>query len=100
MVSQDQMNIDTMKNKKEKIAIVLLAVSTISALVIVVKVTGFFVTSASAEDAVKQAIEQGKPDAKHLTAQLGRFKQVQERWGRMSDEQRRQTLENAKREMH
>lgn len=72
------MKTDYLKEKKGLVATVLLAVSVISALLIVVKVTGFFVTSARAEGAVKQAIEQGRPDAKNLTAQLDRFKQVAE----------------------
>jgi len=70
------MTIDYLKEKRELVATVLLAVSVIAGLLIVVKVTGFFVTSARAEGTVKQAIEQGKPDTKNLTAQLDRFKQV------------------------
>jgi hypothetical protein len=70
------MKIDYLKEKKELVATVLLAVSVIAVLLTVAKVTGFFVTSARAEGAVKQAIEQSKPDAKHLTAQIDRSKQV------------------------
>jgi len=51
------MKTDFLKEKKELAASALLAVSVISALLIVVRVTGFFVTSAKAEGAVKQAIE-------------------------------------------
>ncbi len=65
-----------LKEKKGLVAAVLVTVSVISAVLIGIKVTGFFVTSASAEGAVKQAIEQGKPDAKNVTTQLGRCQQV------------------------
>jgi hypothetical protein len=67
---------DYLKEKKEWVATVLVVVSVISAVLIGIKVTDFFVTSAKAEGAVKQAIEQGKPDAENVAAQLGRCKQV------------------------
>jgi len=70
------MKIDYLKEKRELVATVLLSVSVISVLLIVVEVTGFFVTSARAEGAVKQAIEQSRPDAKNLTAQIDRSKKV------------------------
>lgn len=70
------MRIDYLKDKRELVATVLLAVAVISVLLIAVKVTGFFVTTAGAEDAVKQAIAQSKPDAKHLTAQIDRSKKA------------------------
>lgn len=68
------MKLDDLKKKKELVAITLLAVSAISAILIVVKVTGLFGTSARAEETVRQAIDHSKPDAKNLTAQLDRFK--------------------------
>ena len=70
------MKLDYLKEKKELVGTILLAVSVLSAVLIVVKVTGFFVISANAENAVKQAIEQGKPDAKNVTTQLGTSRKV------------------------
>jgi len=67
---------DYLKEKKELVATALLAVAVVSAVLIMVKITSFFVASANAEGAVKQAIEQGKPDAKNVTAQLGKSKTV------------------------
>ena len=70
------MKLDYLKEKKELVATALLAVAVVSAVLIMAKITSSFVASAKAEDAVKQAIEQGKPDAKNVTAQLGEFKKV------------------------
>lgn len=67
---------DNVKEKKELIATALLAISVVPAVLIAFKVRGFFVTSARAENAVKQAIEQGKPDDKNVTAQLDGVKKV------------------------
>jgi len=67
---------DYLKEKRELVATALLAVAAVSAVLIVVKITTFFVASAHAEGAIKQAIEQGKPDAKNVTTQLGKSRKV------------------------
>jgi len=68
------MKLNELKEKKELVAIAMFVVSLMSVILIIVKVTGFFGTSARAEETVRQAIDQSKPDAKNLTAQLGKFK--------------------------
>ena len=70
------MNLDTLKEKKELILTALLMISVLSAGLILIKVTGFFVTSAQAETAVKDAIKHGEPDSKNMTAQLDKSKKV------------------------
>jgi len=56
------MKLDYLKEKKELIPVVLLAFSALLAVLALIKVTGFFVTSARAENIVKKAIEQNKTD--------------------------------------
>jgi hypothetical protein len=68
------MRLDDLKEKKELMTIALLSVSVVSAVLIVVKVTGSLGASAKAEEMVRQAIDCSEPDAKNLTAQLGKFK--------------------------
>ena len=70
------MKLDNLKEKKELVATAMLVVAVVSAVLITVRVRGFFVTSANAQNAVEQTIDQNKPDAKNLTAQLGKFKKV------------------------
>lgn len=70
------MNLDTLKEKKELVSSVLLLVALLSAVLILVKVTGFFVTSARAGSAVKDAIQHSQPDAKNLNAQLDKSKEL------------------------
>lgn len=70
------MKLDYLKEKKELVATVLLATSVLSVVLIVIKITGFFLASARAENAVNQAIQQSKPDDKNVTAQLDKFKKV------------------------
>ena len=70
------MKLDYLKEKKELVATALFAVSALSVVLIVLKVTGFFVTSANAEETVNQAIKQSEPDANNVTAQLGKIKKV------------------------
>jgi hypothetical protein len=70
------MTLDYLKEKKELVSTVLLVVSVLSAVLILVKVTGFFAASAKAEDAVKNAIAHSEPDPKNVTAQLATFKKV------------------------
>ena len=70
------MKLEELKDKKELVGTALLAVSVLLAVLIVAKVTGSFVISAGAEDAVKQAIEQGKPDAKNLKTQSDKLRKI------------------------
>jgi len=70
------MKLDNLKEKKELVATALFAVSALSVVLIVLKVTGYFVTSANAEETVTQAIKQSEPDAKNMTTQLGEIKKV------------------------
>lgn len=61
---------DHLKNKKELIPTVLLGFSVLCGILILVKVTSFFVTSAMAESVVKRAIEQSRTDPKNIEKQL------------------------------
>ncbi|MHC4569129.1 MAG: hypothetical protein ACYTE3_25640, partial [Planctomycetota bacterium] len=70
------MKVDYLKEKKELVATALFAVSALSLVLIVLKVTGFFVTSARAEETVKQAIEQSKPDSDNVGAQFDKIEKV------------------------
>jgi hypothetical protein len=68
------MNLDYLKerltNKQEMIPTVLLGVSVLCGILILVKVTSFFVASARAESIVKQAVEQSRSDQKNLEKHL------------------------------
>ena len=70
------MKLDHLKEKKELVAAALIAISVLSAVLIVVKVTGFFLISANAQSTVEKAIDQSKPDDKNVTARSGEFKKV------------------------
>ena len=70
------MKLDYLNEKKELVSTALLVISVLSAILILVKVTGFFVASANAETAVNDAIRHSKPDAKNVTAQLDNSKKV------------------------
>ena len=61
---------DHLKNKKELVPTVLLGVSVLCGILILVKVTSFFVASARAESVVKRAIEQNRADPKNTEKQL------------------------------
>jgi len=61
---------DHLKNKKELVPTVLLGVSVICGILILVKVTSFFVASARAESVVKRAIEQNGADPNNIEKQL------------------------------
>ena len=58
------------KNKEELVPTVLLGVAVLCGILILLKVTGFFVASARAKSIVKQAIEQSTTDPKNLQKQL------------------------------
>jgi len=57
-------------NKKELVPTALLGVSVLCGILILVKVTSFFVASARAESVVKRAIEQSRGDQKNLEKHL------------------------------
>lgn len=61
---------DRLKNKKELVPTVLLGVSVLCGILILVKVTSFFVASARAESVVKRAIEQNGTDPNNIEKQL------------------------------
>ena len=58
------MKLDYLKEKKELVSVVLLGVSAFFAVLILVKVAGFFIASARAENIVKKAIAQSKTNDK------------------------------------
>ena len=58
------------KNKEELIPTVLLGVSVLCGILILLKVTGFFVAKAKAQSVVQRAIEQNKTDPKNVEKQL------------------------------
>jgi len=58
------------KNKEELIPTVLLGVAVLCGVLILLKVTGFFVAKARAHSVVQRAIEQNKTDSENLQKQL------------------------------
>jgi len=70
------MKLDNLKEKKELLATAMLLVAVASAVLITLRVRGFFVTSANAQSAVEQTIDQNKPDPNNLKDQLGKFEEV------------------------
>jgi hypothetical protein len=70
------MTLDDLKNRKELVGAAMLAVAVLSAVLIGAKVTGYFMAPANAEDTVKKAIEQSKPDGKNVTAQSDKSRKV------------------------
>jgi hypothetical protein len=58
------------KNKDELVPTVLLGVSVLCGILILLKITGFFVASARAKSIVKQAVEQSAADPKNIEKQL------------------------------
>jgi hypothetical protein len=68
------MKFDYLKEKKELISFVLLGVSAFLAVLILVKVTGFFTTSAKAEGLVKRAVVQNNTDSKDMDKYFAKYK--------------------------
>jgi len=60
------MKLDYLKDKKELLPIVLFGVSVVFGILILIKVTSFFVTSVKAESIVKKAMAQSKLNAKDM----------------------------------
>jgi len=68
------MKLDYMKEKKELVSVVLLVASAFLAVLILVKVTGFFAASAKAESLVKKAVAQNDTDAKDMDKYFAKYK--------------------------
>ncbi len=68
------MKLDYLKEKKELVSIILLGVSAFLAVLILVKITGFFTASAKAEDIVKTAIAQNNADAEDMDKYFAKYK--------------------------
>ena len=68
------MKFDYLKEKKKPFAIVLLGISAILGVVILIKVAGFFVASARAEQLVKNAAEHSKADPNDTEKYLAKSK--------------------------
>jgi len=69
---------DRLKYRKELIPTVLLAIAVVCGVLILVKVTGFFVASARAQSVVKRALAQSESDSKVLEAQLAKSQPIAE----------------------
>jgi hypothetical protein len=67
---------DRLKYRKELIPTVLLAIAVVCGVLILVKVTGFFVASARAQTVVKRAIAQSESDSRALDAQLAKSQPI------------------------
>jgi hypothetical protein len=67
-----------LKNKRELVPVVLLAIAMLSGILTVVKVTGLFITSARAERIVRKAAAWSKPDRNILDNEETRSKLIAE----------------------
>ncbi len=70
------MNLDYLKEKKELVSVVLFGASAFLAVLILVKVTGFFAASARAEGLVKRAVAQNDTDAKDMERYFAEYKML------------------------
>ncbi|MCK4291606.1 MAG: hypothetical protein KAY65_00300 [Planctomycetes bacterium] len=70
------MNSDYIKNKRQAIPVVLLGVSVLLGVLTVVKVAGFFVTSARAQSLVKKAVAQNRMDPNDVAEHLAEAKAI------------------------
>jgi hypothetical protein len=68
------MKLDYLKEKKELVSIILLGVSAVLAVLILVKVIGFFTASARAENIVKNAVAQNTADANDMDKYFAKYK--------------------------
>ena len=66
------------KNKRELVPMILLAIAGLSGILIAVKVTGLFITSARAERIVRKAANWSKPDPNIVDSEMTRSKQIAE----------------------
>jgi hypothetical protein len=67
---------DTLATRKELIPAALLGVAALCGVLILVKVTGFFVASAKAESVVKRAVSQSQADSKLVEAELAKSQPI------------------------
>jgi len=72
------MKLDYLKEKKELVSVVLLGASAFFAVLILVKVTGFFTASARAENLVKTAVANNKTDPNDMKIYFARYKTLAE----------------------
>jgi hypothetical protein len=70
------MKLDYLKEKKELVSFVLLGVSAVLAVLIFVKVIGFFTASARAENIVKTAIARNTEDANDIDKYFAEYKKL------------------------
>ena len=70
------MNFNHLKEKKEVVSIALLGISTLFAVLILIKLAGFFITNARAENLVKNAIEQNKTGNKDVDTVFAQSKTI------------------------
>ena len=68
------MKLDCLKEKKELVSVVLLVASAFLAVLILVKVTGFFAASVKAESLVKKAVAQNDTDANDMDKYFAKYK--------------------------
>jgi len=68
------MKLDYLKEKKELVSVVLLGASAFFAVLILIKVTGFFAASARAENLVKTAVANNKTDPNDMKIYFARYK--------------------------
>ncbi len=68
------MKLDYLKEKKELVSVVLLGLSAFLAVLILVKVTGFFTAPARAELLVKKAVAQNNTDANDMDKYFAKYK--------------------------
>lgn len=67
---------ENLRTRKELVPAVLLGVAVLCGVLILVKVTGFFVASARAQSVVKRAVAQSESDSKLLEAQLAKSRPI------------------------
>ena len=72
------MKLDCLKEKKELVSVVLFAASAFFAVLILVKVTGFFAASARAEDLVNKTVEQNNTDPNDIDKYFAKYKELAE----------------------
>ena len=70
------MKLDYIKEKKELVSTVLLGISALFGVLILIKVTGFFVASARAETLIKRVVAQSKADANDVEKYLAESKAI------------------------
>jgi len=66
------------KNKRELVPMILLAIAVLSGILVAVKVTGLFITSARAERIVRTAATWSKPDPNIVDSEVARSKLIAE----------------------